>query len=402
MTGLDADVLIVGGGPAGATLAGMLGSKGVACIVIDAASRRPLTDNADPRTLAITLASAHILGDFGLWERLPLDRLGYFRRMLVWDANGKGRIGFDCDDLGQPTLGYVIEQAVLQKGLDDVMDFFPSVTVHRNETVLELEWGTNGIRVIPEHGRPLQARLVVAADGFNSGIRDLAGIDYYIHDYDQTALACVVTTELPHEDVARQRFLTHGPLAFLPMAGKNRCAVIWSTLPERARELAGMELDEFNMELQEAFEDALGQISDTGPRAVFPLKRARAAHYCKDRLTLIGDAAHSIHPLAGQGANLGLLDAACLAQILLQAGQRQKDIGNLSILRKYERWRKGENEIMMTVMDGFKYFFERQTNPLPLVRNTGMSLVDRAGPLKHWIMRRAMGLSGDLPDAARV
>lgn len=402
MTGLDAEVLIVGGGPAGATLAGLLGSKGIECIVIDAAARPPLTDSADPRTLAVTLASAHILGGFGLWERLPAGRLGHFRRMLVWDANGKGRIGFDCDELGQSTLGYVIEQSVLQKGLDEVMDFFPSVTVYRNETVQALEWETDGIRVIPENGRPLRARLVVAADGFNSGIRDLAGIDYYIHDYNQTAVACVVTTESAHEDVARQRFLTHGPLAFLPMAAKNRCAVIWSTLPGRAQELARMEAAEFNVELQEAFEGTLGQILDSGPRAMFPLKRARAARYCKDRLALIGDAAHSIHPLAGQGANLGLLDAASLAQTLLQAGYKQKDIGNRSILRKYERWRKGENELMMTVMDGFKYLFEKQTEPLPLVRNTGMKLVDGAGPVKHWIMRRAMGLSGDLPDAARA
>jgi len=260
----------------------------------------------------------------------------------------------------------------------------------------------DGIRVIPENNKPLRTKLVVAADGFNSGTRDLAGIDYYIHDYHQTAVACVVTTEFPHEEVARQRFLTDGPLAFLPMAVNNRCAVIWSTSPDHARRLAALQADEFHVELQDAFENTLGQILDSGPRVVFPLKRARAARYCKDRLVLIGDAAHSIHPLAGQGANLGLLDAACLAQILMQARQQRKDMGSRSILRKYERWRKGENETMMMVMDGFKYFFEKQNEPLPLMRNTGMTLVDAAGPVKHWIMRRAMGLTGDLPDAARA
>ena len=402
MEKLDAEVLIAGAGPAGATLAGLLGSKGVECIVIDAAARRPLAQHPDPRVLAVTRASANILGDFGLWERLPAERLGNFRRMLVWDANGKGRIGFDSEDLGQSTLGYIVEQQLLQKVLDDTMDFFPAIDVYRNESAHALEWDEDGVRVFRQNGTPLRARLVVAADGFNSGTRDLAGIDYYIHDYRQSAVACVVTTELPHEDVARQRFLSEGPLAFLPMADMNRCAVIWSTLPEKARDLAAMAAPDFNLVLQDAFEDTLGEIVESGPRAVFPLKRARAACYCRDRFALIGDAAHSIHPLAGQGANLGLLDAACLAQTLLHARRAGKDIGNRCVLRKYERWRRGENEMMMAVMDGFKYFFEKQDDPLPMVRNAGLNLVDGLGPVKHWIMRRAMGLTGDLPDAARA
>ena len=402
MIGFDAEVLIVGGGPAGATLAGLLGSKGVECIVIDAAPGSARTETIDPRALAVTLASANILKGFGLWDRLAGDRIGHFRRMLVWDANGKGRIGFDCADLGQATLGYIIEQSVLQMALDEIMNFFPCVSVYRNESVSALEWDTDGIMVIPENNKPLRARLVVAADGFNSVTRDLAGIDYYIHDYNQAALACVITTEFPHEEVARQRFLSGGPLAFLPMAVKNRCGIVWSTQPDYAAQLKEMETDEFNAALQDAIENILGRIESSGVRVVFPLKRARAAHYCKDRLVLVGDAAHSIHPLAGQGANLGLMDAACLAQTLLQARQQRKDIGNRNILRKYERWRKGENEMMMMAMDGFKYLFEKQVEPLPLLRNTGMSMVDGAGPLKHWIMRRAMGLAGDLPDAARA
>jgi 2-octaprenylphenol hydroxylase len=402
MSGFDAEVLIVGGGVVGATLAGLLGSKGVECIVIDAARKSPAADAADPRVLAITLASANILRTFGSWDRLPGDRIGCFRRMLVWDANGAGRIEFDCADLGQSTLGYIVEQSVLQNTLDEVMDFFPSISVYRDEFVRALEWSEDYIRIVPENNRPLKARLVVAADGFNSSARDLAGIDYYIHDYLQSAVSCVVATEFPHENVARQRFLSNGPLAFLPMAAKNRCGIVWSTQPDHAQQLLEMEADEFNAALEEAVEHILGRVDNGGPRALFPLKRARAAHYCKDRLVLAGDAAHSIHPLAGQGANLGLLDAACLAQTLLQARQKSKDLGNRNILRKYERWRKGENEVMMRAMDGFKYLFEKQTEPLPLMRNTGMSMMDAARPVKHWIMRRAMGLAGDLPDAARV
>ena len=402
MSGVDAEVLIVGCGPAGATLAGLLGRKGIDCVVIEAADRAVDPDAIDPRALAITVASSNILNEFGLWDRLPPDRIGYFRRMLVWDANGRGRIGFDCTDLHQATLGYIIEQSVLQHTLNEVLDFIPSVTVHRGESLLELNWRNDHIEVVLANGGAVSSKLVVAADGFNSPTRDLAGIDYYIHDYDQTAVASVVTTEFPHEDIARQRFMTSGPLAFLPMAGTNQNAVIWSTLPAHARQLAEMKADEFHAELQDAIENALGRIRDSGPRSAFPLKRARAGQYCRDRLVLVGDAAHSIHPLAGQGANLGLLDVACLAQILLQAKGKGRDFGNRNILRKYERWRKGDNEIMMKVMDGFKYLFEKQREPLPVMRNTGMNLVDGLGPVKHWIMRRAMGLAGDLPDAART
>ena len=402
MSGIDTEVLIVGCGPAGATLAGLLGRKGIDCVVIEAVDKAVDPEVIDPRALAITVASSNILREFGLWDRLPPGRIGYFRRMQVWDANGRGRIGFDCTELQQETLGYIVEQSVLQYTLNEVLDFFPSVAVHRGESVLELNWRSNHIDVVLANGESLSSKLVVAADGFNSPTRDLAGIDYYVHDYNQTAVAAVVMTEFTHDDIARQRFMASGPLAFLPMTGKNQCAVIWSTLPDHARQLMEMDADEFNTELQDAFENTLGRIQESGRRSVFPLKRARAGQYCRDRLVLTGDAAHSIHPLAGQGANLGLMDAACLAQVLLRAKDNGKDFGNRNILRKYERWRKGDNEIMMKLMDGFKYLFEKQREPLPVMRNTGMNLVDAAGPLKHWIMRRAMGLAGDLPDAARA
>ena len=402
MTRFDAEVLIVGGGLVGSALAGLLGCKGVDCIIIEAGTRPEDIKAADPRALAITVATANILQNIGLWERLPDDRIGHFRRMLVWDENGRGRIGFDCSELHQSTLGYIIEQSVLQNVLDEVLRYFPSISVKRGETITELVWDEDCIRAGLSGSRSVTAKLVVAADGFNSQTRELAGIDYYIHEYHQSAVASVVKTEFPHDDVARQRFLTSGPLAFLPMAAQDRCGVVWSTLPDHAQQLVNMKKNEFNRILGDAFENTLGRIIDSGPRAVFPLRRARVGHYCIDRLVLAGDAAHSIHPLAGQGANLGLLDAACLAQVLMEAKSKNKDIGSRGVLRKYERWRKGDNEIMMMVMEAFKYLFEKQSEPLPVLRNTGMRLVDSSKPVKHWIMRRAMGLNGDLPDTARL
>ncbi len=330
----DTEVLVVGGGLVGATLASLLGSRGVECTIIEAGAKPETARTFDPRALALTIASANILKGLGLWDRLPEDRIGYFRRMQVWDENGNGRIAFDCTDLHQSTLGYIVEQSVLQNTLDDALKYFPAVSVIRGETIMALEWQPDYTRVILSDSKPVKTRLVVAADGFSSMTRDLAGIDYLIHDYQQSAIASVVMTEYPHEDVARQRFLTNGPLAFLPMSDGNQCGIVWSTLPGHARQLVEMTEPEFNIALQEAFDNELGRIIDSGPRAVFPLKRARAARYCSDRVVLVGDAAHSIHPLAGQGANLGLLDAACLAQVLLEAKVNKKDIGSRLVLRK--------------------------------------------------------------------
>lgn len=404
MPELDTEVLIIGGGIVGNALAGLLGRSGIACTIIEAAEETESDKHrqADPRALAMTVASKRILQSFDVWKQIPTERLGYFRQMHVWDEAGNGSIDFDSADICQSTIGYIIEQTILQASLDVVLKYMPSVTIHRGTTVKALYWQDDAMTVELDGQTKLRARLVVAADGVHSQARALAGIEYKLHDYQQQAVACVVKTALPHAQIARQRFLTDGPLAFLPMADTHQCGVVWSTTPEYANKLLSMQPDDFNYVLQSAFEYSLGDVEVCSTRASFALKRAQAERYCRDRFVLIGDAAHSIHPMAGQGANMGLLDAASLAQVLREAWQKNKEIGSMRVLRRYERWRKGENMTMMMVVEGLKHLFENQMGPLPLLRSTGMQFINSKSTLKHWIMRRAMGLDGDLPEIARA
>ena len=399
---LDAEVIIAGGGLVGATLAGLLGQQGVDCIVLVVGDRsRPPGSLPDPRTLALTQASRQILQTLNVWPRLPRERIGRFRRMHVWDENGKGEIRFDCEDLCEACLGYIVEQEVLQATLNQILEFIPAVTCRIGVKPVAIHSRDDAVTIELPDGQ-VRAKLLVAADGAHSGTRELAGIGHAVHDYQQTAIACIVKTELPHNDTARQRFLRTGPLAFLPMADPQQCGIVWSTDPGHADQLLTMAAGQFEHTLKTAFADTLGAVVVSGQRAGFSLQRAQAESYCKERIVLAGDAAHSVHPLAGQGANLGLLDAACLAEVLLQARKKNRDLGKMRVLRHYERWRKGENRFMMLMFESFKYLFEYQKTPVPLLRNMGMNFVDQNMYLKHFIMRRAMGLTGDLPAAARA
>ncbi len=428
MPKLDAEIVIIGAGPVGATLAGLLGRAGMDCLVLNTAAKtstrtsaktdtKPAatsTPDPDPRTvattrtmtpimtLAITPASRRILEHLDLWRQLPKERIGYFRRIRVWDENGGGAVEFDSAELCEAALGYIIEQALIQAALDELLEVLPTVSIQRNATVIDLKAEEEKMSVALADGRSFSARLIVAADGADSATRKLAGIHYEGRDYVQQALACVVKTARPHEHIARQRFLTRGPLAFLPLADPQHCGVVWSSTPEHVRDLLALDEEHFRRELQTAFAQNLGEVLHSSPRLAFPLQRAQAQRYCRPRFALVGDAAHSVHPLAGQGANLGLLDAASLFEVIQAARQNNKDVGSLAVLRRYERWRRGENYLMMMAFEGFKYLFETQTRPLPALRNAGMRIVNRLGPLKKQIMRRAMGRAGDLPQLAKT
>ena len=403
MVNLSTDVLISGGGLAGCTLAGLLSRAGLQCVLVDT---RPAPQDgqdgpADPRALAITPASENILKAIDAWRHIPPQRIGTFTRMQVWDSNGTGKVEFDSTAVGAPALGHIIEQPVLQRTLDGLIEYLPGVKVLRENSVADISVNEEKVRAGLAGGQSVAAKLLVAADGSRSFTRGLAGIDYPLHDYRQRAVACVVQTGLPHEQVARQRFLAGGPLAFLPMADPRQCGVVWSTAEARARQLLQLPETEFNDELGRAFDHCLGEILHSGPRLDFPLYRAQAQHYCKSRLVLVGDAAHCVHPLAGQGANLGLLDAASLAELIMAAGEKGRDIGAYPLLRRYERWRRGENRLMMAVLEGFNYLFDNPSQPVILLRNRGMDLFNALPYFKEWTMRRAMGLEGDLPLAAR-
>ncbi|MDX1253090.1 MAG: UbiH/UbiF/VisC/COQ6 family ubiquinone biosynthesis hydroxylase [Gammaproteobacteria bacterium] len=401
---MDYDIVITGAGMVGAALACALGSSGLRIAVIEA---QPLPaeihpgDEYDLRVSAITRASQRIFESMGAWDSMRARRVSPFRDMHVWDATGNGEIHFDSAEIGEDTLGHIIENRVIQLALLERMRALDNVELILPARLMEFATHTDSVELRLDDGRCLTARLAVGADGAESHLRRLAGIATRGWKYQQKALVATVQTELPHRETAWQRFLPTGPLAFLPLAD-GRSSIVWSTTPEQADALLAMDERSFLAELERAFDAKLGRmIASPGPRAAFPLRLQHATAYTALRIALIGDAAHIIHPLAGQGVNLGLLDAATLAEVVLDAQRAGKDIGALATLRRYERRRKGGNLAMMAAMDGFKRLFGNDLVPLKLLRNIGLNLTNAATPVKNVIVRHAMGLSGDLPRMAR-
>lgn len=396
------DVTVVGGGVVGGTLAALLGRAGFSVALVDAGD----VPRFDPegfalRVYAITQASRNILAAAGAWPLIAGERHGTFRRMEVWDAAGPGRIEFDAAAVGEPTLGWIVEAPLINVALDRATHALPAVTWMRQARVEGCTLEADGVTLQLADGRRVASRLVVGADGAASRVRELAGIGQTRLEYEQTALVAVVRTELPHEDTARQRFLPGGPLAFLPLAAPDSCSIVWSSHAAEAERLLALPEAAFNAELEEAFEQRLGAVVSSGPRASFPLVRSHAETYVAPRVALVGDAAHTIHPLAGQGANLGLLDAATLAELLVEARGRGREPGDPAVLRRFERRRRGENQLMQSLMDGFNWLFGERPAPVRWLRGAGLRLTDALAPAKTLIIRQAMGLAGELPRAAR-
>ncbi|MEJ2061152.1 MAG: UbiH/UbiF/VisC/COQ6 family ubiquinone biosynthesis hydroxylase [Gammaproteobacteria bacterium] len=393
------DVIIAGGGMVGATLACALGQGGLRVAVLEQQAPRPFHrgDDYDLRVSAISRASQRIFEHLGVWPLLSARRISPYLHMCVWDAGGSGEIRFDSLDVGESCLGHIIENRVIQDALHQRLKDFQSVDVLLHAALEDFEVGADEVQVTLGDGRTLTARLLVGADGARSRVRERARIEWRVQPYDQLGVVATVTTEKPHQATAWQRFLPTGPLAFLPLAD-GRCSIVWSADTARAEDLMQLSDEDFIHQLGQAFGYKLGRITAVSPRAAFPLRGAQAAHYVKERVALIGDAAHTIHPLAGQGANLGFLDAAALAETLLGCG---RDIGSLRVLRGFERSRRGENILMMRAMEGFKRLFGNRIPPLMRLRNWGLGMVDAAPPLKKEFIRQAMGLGGDLPQLAR-
>ena len=396
------DIVIVGAGMVGATMACSLTGSGLRIGILEARPPQTTWDDQsyDLRVSAITAASQRIFTRLGVWQAMVAQRVSPFREMHVWDAAGDGDIHFDSADIGEDCLGYIIENRVIQKSLLDRMKTLENVEFISPARLASMDITAACVDLQLENGRHLSARLLVGADGGNSQVRQLAGIGTRGWSYEQKAIVATVRASLPHCETAWQRFLPQGPVAFLPLRN-SACSIVWTTTPERADELLGMDEQAFMTELTDAFDAKLGPVVECGPRAAFPLRLQHVDCYIKERLALIGDAAHTIHPLAGQGVNLGLLDAAALSEVLGIACDKHYDIGALHVLRRYERWRKGDNLVVMAVMDGFKRLFGSSIAPLRTLRNVGLNIADAVTPLKNQIMMHAMGLKGDLPGLAR-
>ncbi len=398
----DVDVAIVGGGVVGAALACALAEQGLSLTLIDAQTPAPYDPKAevDLRVFALSRASRRILEALGAWDAVAAVRLSPYREMQVWDAGGKGSVHFDSADLGEPELGYIVENSLLQHSLWARLKGHPKVTLRHpakaEALVLEDEAATLSL----DDGTRLRARLVVAADGAGSATRGLAGIEVDDEPYGQRAVVAHVQTELPHRETAWQRFLPTGPGAFLPLAD-GRVSLVWSADEAEAERILKLDDAAFCAALTQASEARLGEVLSSTRRLSFPLQRLHAREYVRGRFALAGDAAHALHPLAGQGVNLGLLDAAALAQVIGDAARKGRDIGDLGVLRRYERWRKGDNLAMIFALDAFKRLFSNDVEGVSMLRNVGLRAVDRFTPLKHAFVRRAMGLSGDLPLLAR-
>ena len=383
------DVLIVGGGLVGLTLAGLLQDSNLRIGIIEKQKPQPVGAEVDIRVSAINRASIKLFQTMGVWDEMH-GRACAFREMHVWDSTGAGNIHFDSAKAGLDCLGYIIENTVLQQALLAGIRNQATVEWLCPASLTAIELSDEGHRIRLENGEILSCRLLVGADGASSRVREAAAIELRRASYGQQGIVCTVATEKSHDETAWQCFLPTGPLAFLPLFD-GRSSIVWSMDESRVAEVLALEEAAFCRQLELAFEYQLGAVTAVGPRAAFPLAHGHVDHYVEQGLALIGDAAHTIHPLAGQGANLGFMDAASLAEVIKQALAANRQWYALHTLRKYERARKGENRLMETAMTAFKLLFGNDDPMLVEIRNTGLGLVDQLPVIKQQFMRHAMG-----------
>ncbi|MGH1460496.1 MAG: UbiH/UbiF/VisC/COQ6 family ubiquinone biosynthesis hydroxylase [Neptuniibacter sp.] len=412
---INADIVIVGAGMVGVTFAAALAPTGLSIVLLEQREgeiagfsdfiRSQQEIGFDPRVSALTCASQQILESVGAWDYMKTHRLSPYTDMDVWDGEGTGHIHFSARELHESYLGHIVENRVTLAGLYEVMQKHDNIRLITGANVKALTGSENDTRsIFLTDGTTLVAPLVVASDGALSKTRQMAGIPMWEWDYGHHAIVTTVKTERPHQKTAWQRFTEDGPLALLPLTSKEGdcyCSIVWSTSPMHAKLLMEMDAASFGRELELAFEGRLGQILWVDDRSVFPLRQRHAQHYIQQSFVAIGDAAHTIHPLAGQGVNLGLLDAAQLAETLSDAVLRGEPIGSELVLRRYQRARRSDNIQMSAAMEGFKQLFNSEQPLLRLTRNFGMSLLDKMSPVKNHIVMEAMGLRGNLPALAR-
>lgn len=397
------DVVIVGGGMVGATVALGLGQQGMSILLLEkqAIDTGWQADSAyQVRVSALTRASEKILRNLGVWQGIESRRFHPFTAMHVWDEITPGEIHFSAEEMGEPNLGYTVENDVIQSALWEQVEACENITVLLNHRLESLRLENDQAWLTLEGVGEIQTELLVGADGAMSQVRELAFIGLETHDYEQCAVVGCVKTELSSEDTCWQRYTQNGPFAFLSM-GENVSSIAWYLPMEKMQWALGLSDKDFAQEISKASDYRLGPVIEVAERGAFPLVRRHAEHYVKPNLALVGDAAHTIHPQAGQGVNLGLLDAAALIETVLDARVLNKPWGRYSVLRKYERWRRGDNALVQRSMEGFDWLFKQDASFKVLFRKGLLPLANRLTPLKNWLMGQALNGREALPKLAK-
>ena len=401
----DYDVIIIGSGIVGATIALALARETSLKIAVMERNTPVFSNDLmhyDHRVSAVSLASKTIFQNLDCWDAIHLKRVSGYSHMHVWDAITNIKIDFEAPLLNQLFLGYIIEDSVIRSSLLEHFKNYPAIDFLCPIQLNSIREKPDSIELILDKNHPeITTKLLIAADGAKSWVRTQTKIPLTQWDYEQTAIVTTVKTALPHQSTAWQRFLPTGPLAFLPLDNPHYCSVVWSVVPDYASYLLSLDDDAFCKIITTEFSNRLGDIISATPRYHFPLHMRHAKNYIKPHLALIGDSAHTIHPLAGQGVNLGLLDAATLAEVIIDAYKKNRDFSSLSTLRRYERWRKSDTVLMLALVEGLKCLFASDQKPLQHIRRWGLTCADRFPFLKNLLAHYAVGHHGDLPRLAK-
>ncbi|MGB1547942.1 MAG: UbiH/UbiF/VisC/COQ6 family ubiquinone biosynthesis hydroxylase [Alphaproteobacteria bacterium] len=386
-----AEAVIIGGGLIGLTLGIALGRSGIETIVVEREAPKRVQEAAfDGRTSAIAYGSRRVLAGLGLWEAMAADAEPILD-IRVADGDSLFFLHYDHRDVGTEPFGHILENRHLRKALFESVTKVPALTVKAPAEVKHLACDAYGVRAELGNGETIAAQIAIAADGRRSPMREAAGIRTINWAYPQTAIVCTVRHERPHRGVAVEHFLPAGPFAILPMT-ENRSSIVWTEQSEQAPALLKLEPSDFLRELQRRFGDHLGALEVEGGRWSYPLSLVLAERYLADRLVLVGDAAHGIHPIAGQGLNLGFRDIASLAEGLVDARRLGLDLGRGAHLKRYERLRRFDSFLMAAMTDGLNRLFSNDAAPLRRMRSAGLAAVNRLSPVKRQLMRHAMGM----------
>ncbi|MEP3332037.1 FAD-dependent monooxygenase [Sedimentitalea sp.] len=397
----DTDIIIVGGGLNGPALALAMAQTGHRVTVIDALPAETRGDATfDGRGYALALASQRLLSVIGIWDRVAAEAQPMLEIKVTDGHAGHGPspffMHFDHAEIEEGPMGYMVEDRHLRPAFLDAMKAAENVTQINGQSVMAQSVDASGVTVTLDSGKEVTGRILIGSDGRNSGTAARAGIKRTGWDYGQTALVCAIAHEKPHEGIAHQFFMPPGPLAILPLTG-NRSSIVWSERTAEAIRINALDDDRYLAALHPRFGDFLGEISLAGGRFTYPLNLTIANRFIDDRLALIGDAAHGVHPIAGQGLNAGLRDVAALAETLTMAARRGEDIGAQAVLERYQQWRRFDTTTLALATDAFNRLFSNDNALLRMGRDLGMGLVNAVPGLRRGFIREAAGLTGDLP-----